>query len=44
MVMPRVVLDWLKIFKTVLEKAYFFILCVSIFFGSFVEKFGKWPY
>jgi hypothetical protein len=43
--MLHVVLGWQKIFKTVLEKAFFFIfLRFYLFFGSCVEKFEKWPF
>jgi hypothetical protein len=39
--MRYVILDWQKIYKTVLEKPFFFIFGVSIFFGSCVENFEK---
>jgi hypothetical protein len=40
--MLHVVLDWQKIYKIVLEKAFIFILCCFyLFFSAYVEKFEK---
>jgi hypothetical protein len=37
-------LDWQHISKTILEKAFFFICCVSVFFYFCFDKFEKWPF
>jgi hypothetical protein len=37
-------IDCKKIFKTILEKVFFFFWAVSSLVGGCVQKFEKWPF
>jgi hypothetical protein len=42
--MLHIVLDWRKISKTILEKAFFFNLWRLYIYRFCVKKFEKWPF